>query len=235
MGPSWHRAMRNQVIYKERRPVPATRQELVAELAACADPARAELGLSRLFETVPDAQERLRASPTLARTVITVMAASPFLTRTCVTEPMALDVLAQLDVPLAPLAPLSRWKGLELLRIAARDLSGEIPLEAVGSAPWPTWRTACSGRPRPARAWATTWPWWRWASSVPASSTTAATSTSCWWAGATPTPCWPWPVKRGAQTWTCAPRAVPACSSAAWPLIRPTGTAGPRRGSSRPS
>jgi glutamate-ammonia-ligase adenylyltransferase len=126
--------MRNQVIYKERRPVPATRQELVAELAACADPARAELGLSRLFETVPDAQERLRASPTLARTVITVMAASPFLTRTCVTGPMALDVLAQLDVPLAPLAPLSRWKGLELLRIAARDLSGEIPLEAVGSA-----------------------------------------------------------------------------------------------------
>ena len=114
--------------------MPATRQELVAELAACADPARAELGLSRLFETVPDAQERLRASPTLARTVITVMAASPFLTRTCVTGPMALDVLAQLDVPLAPLAPLSRWKGLELLRIAARDLSGEIPLEAVGSA-----------------------------------------------------------------------------------------------------
>ena len=100
--------------------MPATRQELVAELAACADPARAELGLSRLFETVPDAQERLRASPTLARTVITVMAASPFLTRTCVTGPMALDVLAQLDVPLAPLAPLSRWKGLEQMCIRDR-------------------------------------------------------------------------------------------------------------------
>ncbi len=112
--------------------MPATRQELVADLAACADPARAELGLARLVETVPSAGERLRASPALARTVVTVMAASPFLTRTCVTDPMALDVLGHLDRPLAPLAPLSRWKALELLRIAARDLSGEVPLEAVG-------------------------------------------------------------------------------------------------------
>ena len=29
----------------------------------------------------------------------------------------------------------SRWKALELLRIAARDLSGEVPLEAVGPRP----------------------------------------------------------------------------------------------------
>lgn len=114
--------------------MPASRQEFVAELAACADPPRAELGLSRLMETVPDARERLRASPALARTVVTVMAASPFLTRTCVTGPTALDVLARLNEPLAPMAPLSRWKSLELLRIAARDLSGEIPLEAVGTA-----------------------------------------------------------------------------------------------------
>jgi glutamate-ammonia-ligase adenylyltransferase len=126
--------MRNHVIDKERRPVPATRQEFVVDLAACADPARAELGLARLVGTVPDAGERLRASPTLARTVVTVMAASPFLTRTCVTDPLALDVLGHLGKPLAPLAPLSRWKTLELLRIAAGDLSGEVPLEKVGSA-----------------------------------------------------------------------------------------------------
>jgi glutamate-ammonia-ligase adenylyltransferase len=30
--------------------------------------------------------------------------------------------------------PLSRWKALELLRIAARDLCGEVSLEAVGRA-----------------------------------------------------------------------------------------------------
>ena len=114
--------------------MPATRQEFVAELAACADPPRAELGLSRLVETVPEALERLRASPCLARTVVTVMAASPFLTRTCVTDALALDVLAHLDVPLAPMTPLSRWKSLELLRIAARDLSGDVPVEAVGRA-----------------------------------------------------------------------------------------------------
>ena len=114
--------------------MPGTRQEFVADLAACADPARAELGLARLCETVPDARDRLRASPALARTVVTVMAASPFLTRTCVTDPMALDILAHLDRPLAPLAPLSRWKALELLRIAARDLCGEVLLEAVGRA-----------------------------------------------------------------------------------------------------
>ena len=52
-GASWQRAMRNHVIGTERRPVPATRQEFVAELAACADPAHAELGLARLVGTVP--------------------------------------------------------------------------------------------------------------------------------------------------------------------------------------
>jgi glutamate-ammonia-ligase adenylyltransferase len=124
--------MRNHVIDKERRSVPGTRQEFLADLAACADPARAELGLSRLVETRPDALDRLRESAALARTVVTVMAASPFLTRTCVTDRLALDVLAHPDRPLAPLAPMSRWKTLELLRIAAQDLSGEVSLEEVG-------------------------------------------------------------------------------------------------------
>ena len=62
------------------------------------------------------------------------MAASPFLTRTCVTDLRALDVLAALDQPVEPLEPLSRWKALEILRIAALDLTGAIPLEQVGAA-----------------------------------------------------------------------------------------------------
>ena len=77
--------------------------------------------------------ERLRESGTLLAAVVTVMAASPFLTRTCVTDPMALDVLAALDRPVEPLEPLSRWKALEVLRVAALDLSEQIPLETVGA------------------------------------------------------------------------------------------------------
>jgi glutamate-ammonia-ligase adenylyltransferase len=126
--------MRNHVISPERRPVPALRQDFADELAASADPVRAELGLARLVEVVPDAADRLAASPGLAAVVVAVLAASPFLTRTCVTDPLALDVLGDLDRPLRPLLPLARWKALEVLRIAAADLSGDVALEAVGDA-----------------------------------------------------------------------------------------------------
>ncbi len=102
------------------------------EVAASADPAQVELGLARLEETVPEAMDRLRASSTLLQTVVTVMAASPFLTRTCVTDPMALEVLATPDQPVERMDPLSRWKALEILRVAALDLSGRASLETVG-------------------------------------------------------------------------------------------------------
>ncbi|HTT88000.1 MAG TPA: hypothetical protein VMF65_00490, partial [Acidimicrobiales bacterium] len=112
----------------------ATHREALSPVVAnAADPARAELGLARLAEAAPEAMERVHASGELLRTVVTVMAASPFLTRTCVTDPMALDVLSALDQPVKPLEPLSRWKALEVLRVAALDLSGQIPLEAVGA------------------------------------------------------------------------------------------------------
>ncbi len=103
------------------------------EVAGSADPVQVELGLARLAETAPEAMERLRASGRLRRAVVTVMAASPFLTRTCVTDPMALDVLDALDHPVDPLEPLARWKALEVLRVAALDLSAQIPLETVGA------------------------------------------------------------------------------------------------------
>jgi [glutamine synthetase] adenylyltransferase / [glutamine synthetase]-adenylyl-L-tyrosine phosphorylase len=112
--------------------VPSLRQEPWPELAGCADSARADLGLSRLAQAMPEAMERLHSSGRLMQAVVDVMAASPFLTRTCVTDPMALDVLSRLDQPVAPLLPLSRWKALEVLRIAALDLPGEISLETVG-------------------------------------------------------------------------------------------------------
>lgn len=114
--------------------MPAHHKEMASELAGCADPGLAELGLERLASAAPEAMERLGASGPLLRTVVTVMAASPFLTRTCTTDPMALDVLSALDRPVEAMEPLSRWKALEVLRIAALDLSGEIRLETVGGA-----------------------------------------------------------------------------------------------------
>jgi glutamate-ammonia-ligase adenylyltransferase len=113
--------------------MPAYREALASELVASADPVQAELGLARLADASPESMERLRAGGPLLRTVVTVMAASPFLTRTTTTDPMALDVLSALDRPVEPMEPLSRWKDLEVLRIAALDLSGETPLETVGA------------------------------------------------------------------------------------------------------
>ncbi|HUC12824.1 MAG TPA: bifunctional [glutamine synthetase] adenylyltransferase/[glutamine synthetase]-adenylyl-L-tyrosine phosphorylase [Acidimicrobiales bacterium] len=113
--------------------MPAYREVLASELAASADPVQADLGLARLADAAPEPMERLRADGPLLRTVVTVMAASPFLTRTCTTDPMALDVLSALDRPVEPMEPLSRWKDLEVLRIAALDLLGETPLETVGA------------------------------------------------------------------------------------------------------
>lgn len=82
----------------------------------------------------PESADRLAAAGGLRLAVVTVMAASPFLTRTCVTDPLALDVLAHPGQPVGPLRPLSRWKSLELLRIAAGDLTGDMALGPVGRA-----------------------------------------------------------------------------------------------------
>ncbi len=88
--------------------------------------------------------ERLRASARCCETVVTVMAASPFLTRTCVTDPMALDVLAALDQPVEPMEPLSRWKAP---RGAAHRRPRPVRPNPPGdgrSRSWPTWPTGCS-------------------------------------------------------------------------------------------
>ncbi|MGC8626545.1 MAG: bifunctional [glutamine synthetase] adenylyltransferase/[glutamine synthetase]-adenylyl-L-tyrosine phosphorylase [Acidimicrobiales bacterium] len=114
--------------------MPTLSKQIAAELARCADPRRAELGLARLEEASPGATERLVASAQLLSVTVRAMAASPFLSRICATDPMALDVLEALDRPVGPLLPLERWKKLELLRIAAADLSARTALEEVGAA-----------------------------------------------------------------------------------------------------
>lgn len=103
------------------------------EVAGSADPERALLGLERLQQALPEAIERAREDVLLRRRVVAVLASGPLLTRICVTDPMAADVLATAS-PVEPLRPLSRWKALELLRVGALDLTGELGLEAVGEA-----------------------------------------------------------------------------------------------------
>jgi glutamate-ammonia-ligase adenylyltransferase len=104
------------------------------EVASSADPELVQLGLSRLAESAPGAMERLRADVVLRAYVVAVMAASPFLTRALVTDPMALEVLSAPQDPVGALRPLARWKALEVLRVAALDLTGALSLEEVGTA-----------------------------------------------------------------------------------------------------
>src|SRR5437588_3534049 len=109
-------------------------RELVEQ---CADPAQVARFLDQLVEERPETAEHLAQDEDLAAALIAVVAASRSLSRLCLTEPAALDVLADLDrrVPIeaADRARLVRWERLELLRIAARDLLGLDGLEAVGA------------------------------------------------------------------------------------------------------
>ena len=100
-----------------------------------AAPATVEVALARLAEERPGDVERLADDRDLLVAVVAVVAASRFLTRLLVSDPAALDVLVHLDHRSAVDGDdVPRWKHLELLRIAARDLTGRDPLEAVGAA-----------------------------------------------------------------------------------------------------
>ncbi|HWC12879.1 MAG TPA: hypothetical protein VG455_16850, partial [Acidimicrobiales bacterium] len=105
-----------------------------------AAPAAVGVALERLLEERPDLESRLEEDGPLREALVAVVGASRSLTDLCLVEPAALDVLADLDrrPPLAgddlSSATLRRWKRLELLRIAARDLVGTDDLPEVGEA-----------------------------------------------------------------------------------------------------
>jgi glutamate-ammonia-ligase adenylyltransferase len=111
------------------------------EVDRSAAPEAVRAALATLVERRPDSLDRL-ADRALRRALVAVLAASRSLTRVVLTDPGALDVLAHLDAG-APTAPpgasgrvdsLARWKRLELLRIAARDLLGLDDLPTTGHA-----------------------------------------------------------------------------------------------------
>lgn len=113
---------------------------LVEDIERSADPGQAAITIERLAETSPGTAERLAEDQALRQAVITVAAASPYLARACITDPLALEVLSHLALRPDPRdhsedpSALARWKRLETLRVAARDLLGLDPLEAVGKA-----------------------------------------------------------------------------------------------------
>jgi len=103
-----------------------------------AAPAWAAVATERIGEADPAVIERFGSDSSLAEAFVTVTSASRSLTELCLSDPAALDVLADLDRPVGvgtgDTESLRRWKRLELLRIAGRDLLGVDDLAAVGAA-----------------------------------------------------------------------------------------------------
>jgi glutamate-ammonia-ligase adenylyltransferase len=107
-------------------------------VAAAPVPGRAGNAVDRLSAVHPDLVDRLAADPDLLAALLAVTSASRSLTRVLEADPAALDVLADLgrraDEAADDAADLLAWKRRELLRIAARDLTGQDDVEATAAA-----------------------------------------------------------------------------------------------------
>ena len=103
-----------------------------------AEPAASRHSLERLVAAQPDAATLLADDPALAAAFVAVSGASHPLARFLETDPGALAVLTVLDerpaIAAATGDELRRWKGLEELRIAARDLLGVDSLDVTVAA-----------------------------------------------------------------------------------------------------
>src|SRR3954469_17992496 len=108
---------------------------LAAAVERSAAPALVRVAVERLGEDRPGVTGRLEDQPALADAFVAVTSASRSLTELVVTDPAAIEVLSDLGCRpvLHPDDDLRRWKRLELLRIAARDLVGLDDLPAVGA------------------------------------------------------------------------------------------------------
>ena len=110
-------------------------REVVRAVERSAAPAAVGTTLQRLIERHPSLTARLDDSA-FSQALIAVTGASRSLSHLCLADEAALAVLVDLDMrrPVDNTSPgaLVRWKQHELLRIAARDLTGRDDLEAVG-------------------------------------------------------------------------------------------------------
>ncbi len=103
---------------------------LPAAIERSAAPAAVRLALDRAGGGLRD---RLEAGEQLREAFVAVTAASRSLTELVLSDPMAVDVLDDLDSRPSLDEDVRRWKRLELLRIATRDLLGLDDLPAVGA------------------------------------------------------------------------------------------------------
>jgi [glutamine synthetase] adenylyltransferase / [glutamine synthetase]-adenylyl-L-tyrosine phosphorylase len=111
---------------------------LAREVERSAAPGSVAAALERLFERDGDLQARLVEDVVLSNRLIAVLGASRSLAQLCATDPLSLEVLADLERRAAPRVAdadeLARWYQLEYLRIATRDLTGRDSLEATTAA-----------------------------------------------------------------------------------------------------
>src|SRR4051794_37893177 len=118
------------------RLVTVASSEMTEAVERSADPAAVRLAVEQVLEHHPDLKQRMTADGGLRDAFIAVTAASRFLTRLLTADASALEGLAALDDRPPPACDstdgLARWKQLELLRIAARDLIGIDDLHGVG-------------------------------------------------------------------------------------------------------
>jgi glutamate-ammonia-ligase adenylyltransferase len=100
-----------------------------------AAPAAVAVAIDRLVEAHAGLATRLDDDRGLRDAIVAVTAASRALTDVCLSDARAIEVLAALDrrpaLEAEDAAALARWKRVELLRIAARDLLGRDGLETV--------------------------------------------------------------------------------------------------------
>lgn len=121
----------------DHRPVDAgdTIGEAIERSAA---PPSVQAALDRMAEHRPGLDAELRTDERLLHALVAVLGASRALTRLLEQDDRAFDVLRHLDRPVEVDGPsvehLGRAKQRELLRIAARDLTGRDDLEATGAA-----------------------------------------------------------------------------------------------------
>ncbi|MDQ6927349.1 MAG: bifunctional [glutamine synthetase] adenylyltransferase/[glutamine synthetase]-adenylyl-L-tyrosine phosphorylase [Actinomycetota bacterium] len=113
---------------------------LQSAIERSAAPAAVSVAIERLSESYPGIDDRLQEDTRLRDAVVAVVGASRSLTELLMAERAGIGVLADLDgaVPTdgAPESSeeVRRWKRLELLRIAARDLTGLDDVAVVGRA-----------------------------------------------------------------------------------------------------
>ena len=112
--------------------------EVAAAVERSASPRLAGVSIQHLVGDRPDLAGRLEADAGLLAALVAVLAASRSLGQLCRTDPAAIEVLADLGRraprPAGAVEDLLSWQRRELLRIAARDLTGLDGLEEVGGA-----------------------------------------------------------------------------------------------------